>query len=300
MRARMNRRRTIKRLEIIAVVAVVAVSLAVGFDLALNAGDPRAAVDGQPVPSNVYNALYQASNVAYGASGSAYLKFVHNFTAPVFYTKGLPILVYVGTDYCPYCAIQRWSLIMALMRFGNFTNLEYMTSALDDGDYSTFTFNASSYRSQYVVFQPYEVADRAGNTIETLPKNYTSAFKTYGQSDFPFLNLADKYYISGSIVDPSILGTKNQTQIISSIQTGDSLGSQIKQSANVITAVICKTTGNKPASVCDNPSIVVLTDILVSYTPPSASSGSELLLSGASFTASPGTFISERDYGGWN
>jgi hypothetical protein len=78
------------------------------------------------------------------------------------------------------------------------------------------------------------------------------------------------------------------------------LASQIKQAANLMTAVICKTTGDKPASVCDQDSIVVLTGSLVSYTPPSTSSGSELLLTGASVTGSLDIFTAERDYGGWN
>jgi butyrate kinase len=104
-----------------------------------------------------------------------------------------------------------------------------------------------------------------------------------GDTGIPFLNFADKYTIAGSMLSPAILGTKDWTQIISSIQAGDALGSQIKQTANVITAVICKTTGNVPASVCGQDSITALTDSLVSYTTPSVSSGSELLLPDTAF-----------------
>jgi hypothetical protein len=294
----MKRRQTVRRLEIIAVVAVVTVSLVVGFYLALNAGS--SALDGKPVPQSVYTLLYQTSRAPYGVSDTASLTSVHALTGQTFSTNGEPILVYVGADYCLYCAFQRWSLIMALMRFGNFTNLEYMHSSVGDGNYATFTFTKSSYQSNYVVFQPYELEDRAGNKITTLPTNYTSAFVQYGKSAFPFLNFANEYYISGAVADPAILGTKNQTQIISSIQAGGTLASQIKQAANLMTAVICKTTGDKPASVCGQDSIVMLTGSLVSYTPPSTSSGSELLLTSASVTGSLDIFIAERDYGGWN
>jgi hypothetical protein len=232
---------------------------------------PPNALDGTLVSQNVYASLYQTSNAPYGASDSAYLKDVQDPTGPLFYANGKPILVYVGAEYCLYCAGQRWPLIMALMWFGNFTNLEYMHSSVSDGDYATFTFVASSYQSNYVVFQPYEVYDRAGNPLETLPASYMPSFQQYGKSAFPFLNFADEYYILGSLLNPSILGTQNQTQIISSIRAGGSLGSQIKQTANLMTAVICKTTGNKPASVCGQDSITALTDSLVSYTPPTTS-----------------------------
>ncbi|MGD1054717.1 MAG: DUF929 family protein [Nitrososphaerales archaeon] len=205
---------------------------------------------------------------------------MQNYTGPLFSTNGKPILVYAGAEFCPYCAAQTWPLTMALMRFGNFTNLEYMTSSTAEGDYATFTFVSGSYRSNYVVFQPYEVYDRGGNPLASLPANYTSAFQQAGRSSLPFLNFADEYIISGSILNPSILGTKNWTQLISSIQAGGSLGSQIKQAANLITAFICKTTGNSPASVCNQSGIAALT---VAYTPLSASSGSELLLPDAAF-----------------
>ena len=291
----MKRRQTVRRLEIIAIVAVVAISLGVGFYLALNTSN--GASDSKPVPLKVYDALYQASVAPYGASGSAYHTYVQNYSGPLFSTNGKPILVYVGAEYCLYCAIQRWSLTMALMRFGNFTGLEYMHSGVSDGNYATLTFVNSTYQSNYVVFQPYEVYDRGGNALMTLPTNYTSAFKAVGKSSFPFLNFADEYTISGAILDPSKLGTMNQTQIISSIQAGNSFGSQIKQVANLITAVICETTGKQPVSICGQSSI---TDSLVSYTPKSTNSSSELLLACASFIMSRDALITERDYSGWN
>ena len=279
MRARMKRRQMVRRLEIVAVVVVVAVSLVVGFYLALNTNSNNA-LDGKGVSTTDLTDLRQASLASYGTSGS--LTQVKSLTGPPYSTNGKPIVVYVGADYCLYCAVQRWPLIMALMRFGNFTNLEYMHSSTGDGNYATFTFVASSYQSHFLVFRPYEVSDRAGNPLQTLPTNYTSTFTQYGGSSYPFLNFNNESYIKGAIVDPAILGTKNQTQIVSSIQAGDSLGSQIKQAANVMTAVLCKLTNNNPGSVCTNPII----EATVSYTLPSTSSYSELLLAGISFTTS--------------
>ena len=301
MRARVKRRQTVRRLEIIAIVAVVVVAIVVGVYLAMNMRSTNDTYIGKPVSQKVYSLLYQqASQASYGASDSTYLKDVQNVTGPLFSTNGKPILVSATGEFCSPCALQRWPLVMALMRFGNFTNLEYMTSSVAEGDYATFAFAESSYNSSYLVFQPYEVYNRAGVAFQTLPANYSSADQQFEKSSIPFLDFADKY-VSGPILsNPGLLGTKNWTQIISSIQAGDTLGSQIKQAANVITALICSTTDNRPASVCDNPSITSLTDALVSYTPPSASSGSELLLSGASFTMYPGTFIAEQDYRSWN
>jgi hypothetical protein len=224
--------------------------------------------DGKPISSQVAAALYQASQVPYGTSGSAYTGYVQNYTGPIFSINGKPILIYVGADYCQFCAVQRWPLVIALERFGNFSNLEYMASTEDS--YATFTFSASSYQSPYLVFRPYELQDNAGNTTMTLPSNYTTSFQQAGHSSYPFLNFADEYVISGSILSPSILDARNQTQIIFSIQAGTPFGSQIKQAANLITAIICKTTGDNPSSVCGQASI---SDTPISYNPSANASG---------------------------
>jgi hypothetical protein len=295
----MKKRQNVRKLEIIAVVAVVAVAAVVGIYLAMKTQSANDAYIGKPVSQKVYSMLYQASEASYGASGSAYLTAVQSVSGQPFSSNGKPVLISATGEHCSPCALERWPLVMALMRFGNFTNLEYMTSSAAEGDYATFAFAASSYQSPYLVYKPYEVFDRAGNPFQTLPANYSAANQQYGKSSIPFIDFANKYVISGGILpDPGLLGTKNWTQIISSIQTGDTLGSQIKQAANVITAVICKTTGEKPASVCGQASITALT--LVSYSPPPTSSGYELLLNDASFNMSPGTLISGRDYSGWN
>ena len=56
-------------------------------------------------------------------------------------------MIFVGAEYCPYCAAERWSMIMALSRFGTFTGLKEMSSESNDvdPDTSTFTFVDSSY-----------------------------------------------------------------------------------------------------------------------------------------------------------
>jgi hypothetical protein len=32
-------------------------------------------------------------------------------------------MLYIGAEYCPYCAAERWPLVMALSKFGTFSNL---------------------------------------------------------------------------------------------------------------------------------------------------------------------------------
>src|SRR5574342_1244952 len=42
---------------------------------------------------------------------------------PPLTSDGKPLVVYLGAEYCPFCAAQRWGLVVALPRFGTFDNL---------------------------------------------------------------------------------------------------------------------------------------------------------------------------------
>ncbi|MCL5976240.1 MAG: DUF929 family protein [Candidatus Parvarchaeota archaeon] len=68
-------------------------------------------------------------------NGSSELKL------PLLTYGGKPTFVYIGAQGCPFCAGMRWSIIIALSRFGNFSNLFYDRSATNDANVPTFTFD---------------------------------------------------------------------------------------------------------------------------------------------------------------
>ena len=55
---------------------------------------------------------------------------------------GKPVVFYFGAQFCPFCAAERWSLIVALSRFGTFSNLSQINSSEDN--IPTFTFEGST------------------------------------------------------------------------------------------------------------------------------------------------------------
>src|SRR5262245_8480663 len=79
---------------------------------------------------------------------------------PALTADGTPLVLYVGAEQCPFCASQRWSMALALARFGTFTNLKQAWSASDDVYPSTPTisFHGSTYKSDYLTFQAVELA----------------------------------------------------------------------------------------------------------------------------------------------
>ena len=72
--------------------------------------------------------------------------------------SGRPAVVYVGGEFCPYCAAERWVLVAALGRFGSFEHLGATTSSSAEifPGTPTFSFDGTTYRSRFVTFAAVE------------------------------------------------------------------------------------------------------------------------------------------------
>ena len=72
---------------------------------------------------------------------------------------GKPRILYVGAEYCPYCATERWAMVIALSRFGTFTGLGQTTSSPSDvyPSTATLTFHGATYTSAYLSFTGKEI-----------------------------------------------------------------------------------------------------------------------------------------------
>src|SRR3954452_3821897 len=83
---------------------------------------------------------------------------------------GKPKVLYVGAEYCPFCAMERWPLIAALSKFGTFSGLKPTTSASDDvhPDTPTWTFADATYSSDVLAFEAVETADREKKPLQPL------------------------------------------------------------------------------------------------------------------------------------
>ncbi len=178
---------------------------------------------------------------------------------------GKPAVVYVGAEYCPYCAITRWGFIIALMRFGNFSSLHYMLSSATDKFASTptFTFYNSSYYSSIISFLPAEIANRTGAPLQSLSQLQNAAAVKYDNGGgVPFIDFGNRSVqvgIPGSI-SPGFLDGNNWAQIISQIQDPNTTISQaVMGQANIFTAQICEIDNFTPASVCSQPYVRSIT-----------------------------------------
>ena len=105
------------------------------------ASDVIAGVTG--VPAATFDAV--------GVSGDLVAPHALPEGTPPIEADGKPLVLYVGAEYCPYCAAERWPLAVALSRFGTFSDLGQTESAGIPEAYPhtpTLSFHGSSYTSR--------------------------------------------------------------------------------------------------------------------------------------------------------
>jgi len=256
-------------LVVVVVVVILLVSMA-GAPAATPSSNSNAL---QPVPASVLSAVTGVStgiSNSIGSGGvSSNLQTITPAASPLSATGSPPQIVFVGAEYCPYCAAERWSLVIAFSRFGKFTNLHITMSdseADDFPDTHTFSFYGASYTSSYLKFESFETANRSGDPLQTPTAEVSTLLSTYDTAPYssltdgiPFVDFNNKYVVSGSGVDPALLQGLTWQQIASDLtDTSSSVGQAIIGNANWITAGICSLTGNQPASVCDQSAITTL------------------------------------------
>jgi hypothetical protein len=168
-----------------------------------------------------------------------------------------PEVLYIGGDFCPYCGVTRWGLVLALMRFGNFSTLNYMESSSTDiyPNTATFTFTNSSYNSNLIHFDGFEVYNRTEGNVTNpgFTQPYQFVYGKYSSDGIPFIDFANDSIQSGASVSPEILHGSNWNQIIANLTNPSSPDAQsIIGNANIFTAYICKSnqTLNMTATAC--------------------------------------------------
>jgi hypothetical protein len=172
---------------------------------------------------------------------------------------GKPLVFYYGAEYCPFCAAERWAMIVALSRFGSFSGLKTTTSSSSDiyANTPTFTFHGATYSSQYVEFQAVETTDRNQKALETPTAAQLALVSRYdAAASIPFVDFGNRYAFNGATYLPDSLQGLTWEQIAADLQSPSSPQAQgILGSANLITAVICKLTTDQPSIVCSGAAV---------------------------------------------
>jgi hypothetical protein len=257
------------------VVGVVAafVIVVIFLELSLNAGlkQDKAVV---PAPASLVNTLTNfpvktLDAVKGGAIGNTPLNIPSSYKPVALNSKGLPEVGFVGAEYCPYCALQRWSLIIGLSRFGTWSGLHTIRSSVYDkpSNIPTFTFAyGAKFQSKYVAFSAHELQSNVSISDNGSPyKNLQSvsgvlatAFTSIDTSDgYPFLDYAGKLVQVGSeegtdTTDVADMQGLSWNQVVVQLSHSKSpIAQAVLGGANYVTAATCLITGQQPGAVCN-------------------------------------------------
>jgi hypothetical protein len=187
---------------------------------------------------------------------------------PLLVSNGKPEIIFLGAEFCPYCAPERWSLVMALSKFGTFTHLVGTTSSPTDVDPSSpsFSFYGPTYSSPELVFLGDEMFNNHGVGASGYPvlqqptAEEQALFTKYdappyvsaaGSGGIPFTYLAGRFVLVG----PQWLGAQLSGLSWASAATMLTSGSGVmskdaEAAAGFLVGDICAVTHDKPISVC--------------------------------------------------
>ncbi len=186
--------------------------------------------------------------------GSAQTQAMQSVTGPALTSGGKPEMLYIGAEWCPYCAAERWSMAVALSRFGSFSPLKGIHSSATDTypNTATLTFYKSTYTSKYLVFAPVENQDVNRQLLQKPTAAQQALWTKYAPpgNGYPFIDIGNRF-VATATYNPQVLQGLTWSQIASDLHNPSSAVAQgADGSANMFTAAICKMTGNQPASVC--------------------------------------------------
>jgi hypothetical protein len=167
-----------------------------------------------------------------------------------------PYVLYVGAEFCPFCAAERWSIITALSRFGSFSGLSLISSSSTDvfPNTPTFTFLNATFHSSYLTFTSRELEDRNQQALQTLTNQEAALESHYNTAGYiPFVLIDDRYYQVSAAYSPALLSGQTWGQIANHLNDPSSATTRaILGEADIISAAICNSDGQEPVGVCQS------------------------------------------------
>jgi thiol-disulfide isomerase/thioredoxin len=227
---------------------------------------PARSVAGQPAGSATATQVAQqvagvplATFNAVGTGTAAGLNAVTG--QPALTSGGKPELLYMGGEYCPYCAAERWALAAAVSRFGTLSGVSLIHSSPTDvyANTPTLSFAQAHYASKYLAFVPVEWFGEAADPSTQFGHVYLqqptaqqqATFARYGNNSIPFVDIGNRYVLPQVQYVPSALAGLSWTQVAAAMRDPSSAQAKdIVGAANVITAAICNLTHGQPGGVC--------------------------------------------------
>lgn len=192
---------------------------------------------------------------------------------------------YIGAEYCPYCALQRWALLVALSKFGTFTHLDRRIFSSSSDVYphlASWSFINAGYESTAIRFSPVELtstavgANGAYAPLETPSMAQRREMKKWDRSgEIPFVEIGGAYVTLGASASPAVLEGLSVQQIGTALTDPMSpVAKAVDGAANYLIAAICQVDGFSKPAICLSPTITRAQEALSTGSPPASAARS--------------------------
>ncbi len=217
------------------------------------------------VPSSVLDAV--------GAPGAPLVTPPQSLGTQTTLRRGsTPEVLYVGAEFCPFCAAERWPLVVALSRFGRFEHLGEASSASGEvfPDLPSFSFRGATYQSPYLAFSAvetyststdpgqdsYQALERVPPADQALLDRLDRPPHAAATGSLPVVDLAGRALVIGAQFSPGLLSRLSATTVARDLADPTSpVAEAIDGAANELTAVLCQVTGGRPGALCASPAV---------------------------------------------
>ncbi len=268
-RAEVRRRALWTGAAVVVVIAIVVAFVAIKLSTNNSPSSSAGGVTGTVLPASVQNDIKTVPASALDTVGiGSILSYNPSPLETVSNTplkaNGKPEMLFIGAEFCPYCAAERWAIAVALSRFGHFTTPFrgiHSSSTDTDPNTPTLTFYKSSYTSPYLTFTPVENENDSRGALQNTTSAQQALWEKYDSSSegvgYPFIDFGNKYILKDPTYDPGVLAGMTWAQVASALHDPSStVAKNALGAANLMTAAICKMTGGKPGNVCTASGVV--------------------------------------------
>jgi hypothetical protein len=179
---------------------------------------------------------------------------------------GRPLVFFMGAEWCPFCASERWALVEATSRFGKWSGLGELRSRSGQDFFpslSTYDLTRATYTSDLISLRHKELATVDGEPLQKLgsfEERLVDEDDERGSIPFLFASGPSGRYTVELGFSPGLLTGQSFASLREGVAAAaptpavEAIGGQ----ADAITALICKLDGGQPASVCAKGSIPAL------------------------------------------
>lgn len=172
----------------------------------------------------------------------------------------LPVF-FMGAEYCPYSAAERWAIVRALQKFGQWTGLKQTISAARDEPFlnlPTYDFTEATYNSSQIDFVAREIENREFKPLQKLSKTEEKLVRQFNpEKTIPFLLIGGRFMqLEAGFTPKTFVGhTFRQTE--TELKKAESeIRKIIDAEANIIVALLL--VSGLPAELCKEPAILEL------------------------------------------